>query len=255
MDRGRLLLAFRRTGHGQVHDGLHQITGPVDEELALFRHGVGRAVHQAHHGLLADRRAILAGDDQGTDQVDPIFKIILLGVEVDADEVGVHVGRGHRQAAVALAGDVAQGLGAVLAHGAAETLGPVDQFVEAGADRPGGGDLLHLGFPTWGRNEFGGRACPGRRNEVLERGEGLDRGDADPPHGFLVGAGHVREQGEVFLLGAPLHAEFVVEAAVALEGQACRGSPRTGCRPLAGPSIPCPAPGRAPTGGRLPGRR
>ena len=35
-----------------------------------------------------------------------------------------------------------------------------------------------------------------------------------------LGAGHVRQQGEVFLLGGPLHAELVVQAAVALEGQA-----------------------------------
>ena len=85
----------------------------------------------------------------------------MLGVEVDADEVGVQVGRRDRQRTVALAGDVAEGLGAVLADGAAEAPGPVDQFVEPGADRPGGGELLDLGLPAGGRDEFALRA--GRR--------------------------------------------------------------------------------------------
>ena len=138
---------------------LHQFPGPVHEQLPFLRHRVGRAVrHAAPRPRLADRRAILAGDDQGTEAVDPVFEVVVLGVDVDADEVRVQVGRGHRQGAVALAGDVAEGLGAVLADGAAETPGPVDQFVEPGTDRPGGGDLLDLGLPSGGRHEVGGRS-------------------------------------------------------------------------------------------------
>ena len=89
--------------------------------------------------------------------------------------------------------------------------GPTDQVAAiclTWASRPGAGTSSL------------GQACPGRGSEVLERGEGLDRGDARPPQGLLVGAGHVGQQREVFLLGAPLHAELVVQAAVALEGQA-----------------------------------
>jgi len=39
----------------------------------------------------------------------------VLGVEIDADEVGVQAGAGHRQRTVPLAGDVGEGPGAVLA--------------------------------------------------------------------------------------------------------------------------------------------
>jgi hypothetical protein len=190
--------------------------------LPLLRRRVGRAVRQAHHGPPAGRRAVLAGDDQGAEQVDPAFEVVVLGVEVDADEVRVQVRRGHRQAAVALAGDVAEGLGAVPADGAAEAPGPVDELIEPGADRPGGGDLPDLGLLTGCGDEFVGRAAARRGGEVLEGGEGADRGDARPPQGFLLGAGHVGEQRQVFPLGAPLHAELVVQAAVALERQAVR---------------------------------
>ena len=103
-----------------------------------------------------------------TEEVNPVFEVVVLGFDVDADEVRVQFRRGHGQGAVALAGDVAEGLGAVLAHGAAEAPGPVDQFIEPGADRPGGGDLLDLGLPARCGDEVGLAAG----GEVLERGEG-----------------------------------------------------------------------------------
>jgi len=43
--------------------------------------------------FLADRHPILAGDDQRSQQVDSTFEVILLGVEVDANEVGVQIRR------------------------------------------------------------------------------------------------------------------------------------------------------------------
>ena len=43
-----------------------------------------------------------------------------------------------------------------------ERLMPVDQLIEAGADRPNGGDLLDLRFPAGGGDEFRGRVAAGR---------------------------------------------------------------------------------------------
>src|SRR5205823_2629192 len=43
--------------------------------------------------------------------------------------------------------------------------------------------------------------------------------DGQPPQRLLLRAGHVGQQRQVFLLGAPLQAELVVQAAVALERQ------------------------------------
>ena len=46
---------------------------------------------------LTDRCAILAGNDQRTQQVNSAFEVVLLGVQVDADEVRVEFGLRHRQ--------------------------------------------------------------------------------------------------------------------------------------------------------------
>jgi hypothetical protein len=112
----------------------------------------------------------------------------------------------------------------------------VDQFIQPGADRPQGGDLLDLGLFAGCGDEFV-RLAVGRGGEILECGEFLDRGDADPPQSLLLGPGHVREQREVFGLGAPLHAELVVQAAVALERQAVRDLLERGLGHLPGDGV------------------
>lgn len=50
----------------------------------------------------------------------------------------------------------------------------------------------------------------------------MNRRDAGLAESILVRAGHVWEQGEVFRLRAPLHAELVVKAGIALEGERVR---------------------------------
>jgi hypothetical protein len=72
----------------------------------------------------------------------------VLGVYVDPDEVRVQVRRGNGQSAVPLTRNVVEGLGAVFSDGAAEAFCPMDQFVESGTDRPGGGDMPDLSLST-----------------------------------------------------------------------------------------------------------
>ena len=84
---------------GQVDDGLHAVHGssPTNSCRSFAAVSGGPSVRRTT-ARLRDRRAVLAGDDQGTEQVDPAFEVVLLGVEVDADEVRVQVGLRHRQA-------------------------------------------------------------------------------------------------------------------------------------------------------------
>ena len=220
VDRGRLRLARLGTGDGEVDDGLHEVAGPPDEQVPFLRGRVRRPGGGADDRLPGDRLAVLARDDQRTEQVHPPFEVVVLGVQVHPHEVGVQVGLRHRERAVPLAGDVRQRAGAVAADRLAEALGPVDQLVEPLADRPRRRDLLDLGLAAGGGDEFVRRHAADGRGEVLERGEGLDGGDAGPAQGVLVGAGDVRQQREVFRLRTPLHAELVVQAAVALEAEA-----------------------------------
>src|SRR5262245_42351549 len=119
--------------------------------MPLLLPRIGGAIRHVDYRLPGDRGAVPTGHDQGTEQVDAALQVVLLCVEVDPDQVRVQVRCGHREGAVALAGDVAQSLRAVFTDGAAETLRPVDQLVEPGADGPGGGDLLDLGLPASSR--------------------------------------------------------------------------------------------------------
>ena len=216
VDRGRLPAVIPRAG-GQRDHGLQQVPGPVDQQLTLPGCLPGRPVGHADDGAAAPRigAAVPAGDDQAAEQVEAVVEVVVLGVDVDADEVRVQVRRRDGQRAGALAGDVAQGRGAVLADAMPEAAGAVDQLVQPGSDRPGGGQAPDLGLAARGGDEV----APAARlagGEVLERGEGPDGRDAVPPQGLLLDPGQVGQEREVLVLGAPLHAELVVEAAVAL---------------------------------------
>ena len=76
----RLLACWGNNELGQVGDGLQQFLRPSLEECPLLRRRVGRAVREMHERPPCDRRAALAGDDQGAEQVGPAFEVVLLGV-------------------------------------------------------------------------------------------------------------------------------------------------------------------------------
>ena len=101
----------------------------------------------------------------------------------------------------------------------------MDQLVEALADGPGGGEAAGESRLPGSGDELGPRldlAVDGDvalAMEILEGGEIGGGGDAIALEGTLVLLGQVRQEGEVVGLGAALHAELVVEAAVALGGE------------------------------------
>jgi hypothetical protein len=216
----RSLLRFR-IRPGDRHHRFQQVARPIDEQLA-FLGGVGRAVGHADDRAPLDRLPVLASDDQRAQQVDAAFERVVLGVEIQPDQVRVAVRLGLRQRAVPLVRDVPQRPRAVLLGRLAEPLGPVDQLVQPWANRPRRGELPHLRLAAGSRHQVVRQLAVDWRGEVFERGQRLDGGDAAPTQGLLLGAAQVRQQREVFPLHRILHAELGVQAIVALKRQAVR---------------------------------
>ena len=128
------------------------------------------------------------------------------------------------QRAIALARDVRQGLDGVFLP-APVAAGAVDQLVEARADRPGGGEpagqerRLRAGTSSvrsWISPST--EIVPSRRRS-LSAARSAGGGDPAAPQRALVLLGQVRQQRQVVCLGTALHAELVVEAAVAFVGE------------------------------------
>ena len=199
-----------------------QFTGPVHEQLPLLRRRVGRAVRHADDGPPADRRAVLAGDDQGAEQVDPVFEVVVLGVEVDADEVRVQVGRGHRQRCCSPCRGCSRGPGCRPCGRSGGSSWPGGPVRRAGG-RPARWRRVCL---TWASRPGAGTSSPGVPASSGAKSLSVARAwtvvtPARRRASFSVPVMY-GQQREVFLLGAPLHAELVVQAAVALERQAVR---------------------------------
>lgn len=81
-----------------------------------------------------------AGDDQSADHVETVVQVIVLGIDVDADQIGILGGVAVGKRAVSLAGNIGDGLDRVL-HERAVAAGAVDQFVHARTDGPGCGEV------------------------------------------------------------------------------------------------------------------
>ena len=86
-------------GGGELDDGAQGGLDPVDEEGLLFGEGVGRTVAEADDAAppLGRLDAVLAGDDEGAEEVGAVEQVVVLGIDVDADQVGVL--RRHRSRA------------------------------------------------------------------------------------------------------------------------------------------------------------
>jgi hypothetical protein len=136
----------RRVGGGQLDDGPQGGLDPIDEEALLFGEGVGRTLAEADDTAppLRSLYPTLAGDDQGAEQVGAVEQVVMLGIDVDADQVGVLRGIAVRQRAVALARDVGERLDGVF-FPLTVAAGAVDQLVEALPDGPGGGQVASEG--------------------------------------------------------------------------------------------------------------
>ena len=213
-------------GRGQLDDRPQRVLDPVDEEALLLGQGVRRTLAQANDAPPPFRRfhPTLAGDDERAEQVDAVEQVVVLGIDVDPDQVGVLRGIAVGQRAVALARDVRQSIDGVLLP-TPVAAGAVDQLVEALPDGPGGGQAASERRLPGSRHQLGpllddavDRDLPFPA-QILERGQIPGGGDPIALQRALVLLGQVRQERQVVRLGAPLHAELVVEAAVALVGQ------------------------------------
>jgi hypothetical protein len=124
----------------EFDDRPQRVLDPVDEEALLLGQAVGRAIAQADDAPppLRALHPALTRDDEGAEQIGAIEQVIVLGIEVDPDQVGVLRGIAVGQRAVAFARDVGQSINGVVLPAPVAT-GAVNQLVESLPDGPGGG--------------------------------------------------------------------------------------------------------------------
>jgi hypothetical protein len=78
-------------GGGQLDDRPQRVLDPVNEEALLFGQGVRWTLAQPNDAPPPFRAFLstLAGDDEGAEQIGAIEQVVMLGIDVDPDEVGV----------------------------------------------------------------------------------------------------------------------------------------------------------------------
>src|SRR5579872_1789970 len=144
--------------------------------------------------------------DQGADQVDAVVQVVVLSVDVDPHQVGILVRVTKRKGSVAGVGKGRRGFDRVLLP-LPVVAGAGDHLVEAGTDRPGGGELPDQRFlPRYGRERSASVAV---RPELFERRKLAHGGDAAPAAGILLLRREVGQERQVVALGSPLQAELV----------------------------------------------